>query len=186
MSNPIGGKFKFVQLIPANPSEVPSGSLFIDITNANAITYKDPIGNSGDIGGGGGGTNYFVKMMQASEVMPVKSPVSKLPNGKIIAASTDEVSRQNICGYTLEAVTLVDQVVSILLIGPNLQGAIEDLGFTPGEAIYLNEFGGYTNDPADIITGQDLIQVGIADCQGGTASGVAVDLIAFTDIVGRA
>ena len=69
------------------------------------------------------------------------------------------------------------------MIGPNLVDALDGLGFVPGEDIYLNEFGTYTNDPNDVPIGQDLVKVGIADCESASASSTAKDLIAFTEIV---
>ncbi|MBK9390480.1 MAG: hypothetical protein IPN68_09900 [Bacteroidetes bacterium] len=183
-----GGKLKFVAMEPITPSEAPNGTLYIDSTNANTPTYKNFSGVSEELGsGGGGGANFLLKQMQSDEA-PIanKVPVSKKPNGRVIAADSDSADGQFYIGFTMESVSSVGQLFNVLLIGANVENAVSGLGFSPGDDIYLDENGGYVNTVSGFTGSNDsIIKVGVADCPAGAASAVATDLVVFSDVIAR-
>jgi hypothetical protein len=181
----IGFKSRFLSIIPSAPVTVPNNTVFIDSTNSNQASFKDQGGNVVVIGAVSS-SNLFLKEMQAAEAMPVNTPVSKLPNGKIVPADSDAVAGQNYIGITASPAPAIDSLVTVLLPGANIVGAVASLGFAPGDEVFLGEGGGFTNDPSVFTGGDDsIIRVGIADCGAGVASSIATDLIAFTEIVAR-
>lgn len=184
MSGEIGFKSKFINIVPSLPASVPNNTLFIDSSNSNQATFKDGSGNVGVIGAVSA-SNIFIKQMQSSVVLAVNTPVAKLANGKIINADSDTVNGQVYIGITM-GTAVVDGLVSVLLVGANIAGALTGLGYTPGQEIFLGENGGFTNNVSTFTDGDDsIIRVGIADCTSGNASGTVTDLIAFTEVVAR-
>ena len=172
-----------VQLLPLPVGEpVPVGSLYID-PNSGALSNQSASGAQviGVI------QQMNLKIMIAGAAIPAKYPVAKRGDGRVVAAGSDAGGGgQNFIGFSMEAATGVDQSLNVLLVGVNLEGAVDGLGFAPGEDVYLAEGGGYTNDP-NSFTGADdsLIKVGIADCAAGEAVATAKDLITFTDVLTR-
>ena len=180
----IGFKSKFISMIPSTPASVPNSTIFIDSLNSNQASFKDGTGNVGVIGAVSA-SNIFIKQMQSSEIIAINQPVAKLSNGKIVKADADAANGQVYIGITMASV-IADDLVSVLLVGANITGALTGLGFTPGQEIFLGENGGFTNDVSGFTGGDDsIIRVGIADCASGAASGTATDLIAFTEVVAR-
>ena len=180
-----GFKGNFMVLDPIAPPSVPNGSVFIDSTNANAASIKDTGGIVTPINAAS--SNIFIKQMQADGVISINRPVSKQTNGRVIAADSDLANGQDLCGFALQAAAAPGDLINVLCIGANLQNAIVGLGYVPGDEVYLSESGsGFTNDPNSFTGGDDsIIKVGIADCAAGVASGVAVDLIVFSEVIAR-
>jgi hypothetical protein len=75
----------------------------------------------------------------------------------------------------------------VQLVGQNVAGALTtSSGFAPGDELYLNEGGGYTNDPGTFTGENDsIIKIGIADCAEGAASETVTDLILFPQVIAR-
>jgi len=181
----IGFKTKFMSMQPTTSASVPNGSFYIDSANGNQASFKDNSGNTSVIGAIPS-SNLFIKQMQASVVMPINTPVSKLANGKIVPADSDAANGQEYVGITTVAALAVDAIVSVLLPGANVVGALTGLGFLPGQEIFLGENGGFVNDVSAFAGNNDsIIRVGIADCSAGAASAIVNDLIAFTEVVAR-
>jgi hypothetical protein len=158
--------------------------VFIDSTNANAASIKDTGGVVFPLNAGS--TNIFIKQMQADGAIAINRPVSKLANGRVIAADSDLASGQDYCGFALQAAAAPGDLINVLCVGAVLANAVFGLGYAPGDEIYLAETGGFTNDPNSFTGGDDsIIKVGIADCAAGVASGVAVDLIVFSEVIAR-
>jgi len=179
-----GGKLKFIQMEPVNPLEVPNGSLFIDETNLNAITYKNPSGSSSSLTETTA-ESLLIKQMQSGAVsIPKNAPLAKLSNGKVVQAQSD--GDQAFIGFSLQSVSGVDQLLNVLLVGANIEGAVSGLGFIPGQDVLLGESGEYVNSVSGF-TGNDdsIIKIGIADCAAGVASPVATDLVVFSDVIAR-
>jgi len=179
-------KMKTTALIldPISPAQAPAGSIYLDQSAGNTLSTKSTGGSEEPIGSVPTSSNIFFKQMEAAGVIAVNRPVAKLANGKIVQADSD--GEQNIIGYSLAAASADGDLINVLTLGANLANAIQGLGFTPGEEIFLDESGGYTNDP-DTFSGNDdsIIKVGVADCAAGVASGVATDLICFAEVVAR-
>lgn len=178
-------KAKAVILQPTPPGQVPNGCLFIDSTNLNITTIKNvsglliPVNTSVD-------GSILIKQVQSGGAIGNMRPVSKMNNGKAIEADSDSASGQAHVGYALEDVSGSNIFFNMLCAGPNLAGAVNGLGFIPGDDVYLNVSGGYTNNPALLNGAVDsFIKVGVADCEAGVASGVAKDLIAYTQVLTR-
>lgn len=181
-------KAQYVVLVPVAESSVPAGSVFLDSSNSNQMTFKGTNSVSEPVDtGGGGGTNYFIKSMVASGPIAVRRPLNKLSNGKVSDADASDLDNaQNICGYSLNPSASDGDLISVLCVGPNLADALLGLNFTTGDEIYLSDTGGYTNDTSNLSAGMDsIIKLGIADCPSGTASSIATDLIGFSDVVSR-
>ena len=124
--------------------------------------------------------------MQAAGAIGLYKPVAKQANGKINQADSDAVLGQEFVGFAMAVASADGDLISVLCAGANLAGAVTGLGFAPGDEIFLGEASGYTNNPSSF-TGSDdsIIRVGVADCAAGVASGTAVDLIAFAEVIAR-
>src|SRR5436190_3379413 len=122
-------------LNPITPLQAPPGSVFIDVTNNNALSAKSmggivvPLGSTTD--------TLFKRQMQAAGPIPARVPVSKRPDGKIIVADSDLIEGQQVVGYSLQAATTANALISVLLIGAVIEGALIGLGCTPGQTIFL-------------------------------------------------
>ena len=177
----VGIQVNFVKLIPTAPTDVPSGSYFIDSTNGNAAAIKNVVGVVVTVENPA--ASLTTKQMQASGPIGIKKSVSKRPDGKIHSADTINSPNQNICGVALSAAIADGDLVNVLLVGANLVGALIGLGFTPGQEVYLNSDGGYTNDPSTVSNPELLIKIGVADNPAGPASPTVEDLILFPEVV---
>lgn len=175
-------KVSYVELVPVHPASVPPGAMFLDETNAGKVTIKDTGGGGGAVSDGGG-TNYFESAMIAGAAIRSKRPVAKRSDGKVVEADTDDVAAMVEIGFSLAAAAGDGIGLSVLTHGPRLAGALDGLGFTSGEYVYMGETPGEYLDADDVaaFTGNnDVIRiVGVADCPVGTASGTATDLIAI-------
>jgi hypothetical protein len=124
--------------------------------------------------------------MQIDGPIAINRHVSKKSNGRIIQADSDNPDGQQVVGVALQAGATAGDLINVLCVGANLAGALTGLGFAPGEEIYLSEASGFTNNPNSFTGGDDTImKVGVADCAAGVASGTAVDLISFPEIIAR-
>jgi hypothetical protein len=180
-------KARSVVLEPSTPADAPNGSVFIDSSNLNTLSTKTTSGLVVPIQDvGAATTSLFIKQMEADDAIPVRTPVSKLPSGKIIAADADAILGQKFIGYSLAAAAAAGEIINVLTVGANVDGAIAGLGFTPGDDVYLSPVGGYTNNPADLSDlSNSVVKVGVADCPAGAASSVATDLIVFAEVIAR-
>lgn len=170
---------------------VPSGSvsvnnaIFVDSTNANALTSKTSGGSLEEIGAAE--ASMFKKEMQCASPIRVGKPVSKLRTGKIVEADSDLAGGQNPCGFSLVEFVSADDKGLIFTVGPNLPGLLDEMGFAPGDIIYLDEVnGGMTNNVSRLQIGNDsIISLGMADCSAGDASSTARDLIFLMKVIAR-
>lgn len=182
---PIPMKATFIQMQPVAPSIVPENAVFVDSQNSNTLSNKNNTNITITVVQET--ANILFKQMQAGEDLSTHWPLAKLNNGKVVRFDANDPDRKNFCGYAMADV-LNNAGVSVFLVGANLAGAINGLGFTPGDEVYIDNNGSYTNDPSTIAIDQDsdIIKVGIADCAGGaTASSTAVDIITFPEIISR-
>ncbi|NDC22665.1 MAG: hypothetical protein EBZ49_00820 [Proteobacteria bacterium] len=183
MTQPVKGK-AFV-LDPATPSEIPNGSVFIDSTNLNQLSLKDTSGNVSVIGAGIN-QNLFVKQMQAGGSFGINQPLSKRPDGRVVLADSDGANTQQLIGYSLQISPGNNALVNVLLVGANILGAVNGLGFAPGDDVYISETGGYTNNVSSFSGDNDsIVKVGIADCSAGVSSSVATDLVVFPEVIAK-
>ena len=180
----IAAKALYLLLEPITPATAGLGSVYVDSTNGNALTYKDMGGTSTQIGASSGGGGPASRQMQAGAPIAINKPVSKRADGKIVVADADGPGAQKVVGFALAAAVNVNDLIPILPLGAIITGAIAGLGFAPGDTVYISETAGYTNDPNAINPATDsLIQIGVADCAAGAASTTAVDLIVITKVV---
>ena len=178
-------KSAYIILEPQAPASVPANALFIDSTNANALSFKNASSITQPVEPQTG-TNLFTKQMQAGEAFPVNTPLSKRSDGKVVGGDSDGPNGQKIIAYALEASAGDGSLVNVLCLGANLVNAITGLGFAPGDNVFMGENGEYINDINNLTGGNDsIIRVGIADCSSGTASATANDLIVATEVVSR-
>ena len=171
----------YLVLEPTDVSTIPNGALAIDSTNSDVLTVKNTGGGEQPIGEV---SNINTKSMQnkSGVTIAIGRPVSKKPDGSIIDGDSDGSGTYTIIGVTLAAIAHLAEGM-IQLIGTNVSGAITDLGFTPGQAVFLGENGGYIVD-ASLLTGDNdsIIRIGYADCAAGPASAIATDLILFAEV----
>jgi hypothetical protein len=163
------------------PTAKPLGSIYVNGTNMNALTYRDfTSADTPLISGVLATSEIFIKRKQnlSGFLIPVDSAVSILPNGSITSA--DSVGgATNVIGTSLEPIPNASYG-AILLIGPSSVNILDGLGFTAGDMIYLGSTpGSLTNDLESIVGTAKMI--GIADCPSDTQSGVATDLILTTE-----
>lgn len=135
----------------------------------------------GNLGGGGGGTSLSKVMQNSGTTIAAGKPVGKKPDGTIVLADSDGVNTQNFCGIT--SASMAPSATGIILIpGQNIAGAITGLGFAPGDSVFLNESGGYSNTTSGFSGDNDTIwKIGMADCASGLASPTATDIIIMTE-----
>jgi hypothetical protein len=172
-------KAKAVILEPNTGVDVPNGALYINSAN-NQFTFKSTGGDAQSIAKAG--ISVFIKKMIASEAIRINIPIAKLVNGKISEAESSGLGMQNMIGYALQEAVHINDIIEVLLVGPNIENAVDGLGFSTGDIIYLSETGGYTN-VAPTFGGKTIIKVGIADCLKEIASTTAKDLIIFPSII---
>ena len=174
----------FLVLEPTVSTNVPNGSVFINAANGNTLSSRDNNGNVFPLVPTTA-ENMFLKQMQVVGPIAINVPVSKRPDGKIEAGDSDSEFGQRICGYSLQAATMADELITVLCIGANIPNALAGLGYGPGQDVFLSEDGGYTN--TDNFTGSNdsIIKVGMADCAAGAANTTATDLIAITEVLLR-
>lgn len=129
-----------------------------------------------------------IKVLKSTTVAGAAGqPVAKAATGQVVLAGSDAVPGKRYTGIALEA-WIAGGSVKTLLPGLNIPGILTGQGFTTGDEIYVGETPGtFTNNPG-AFTGlnDDTIKVGVADCAEDTVSGIATDLILFSDIEARA
>jgi hypothetical protein len=177
-------KCNYVVVSPVDQATVPNNTLFVDSTMGNVFSVKNNSGSASTLGTTVG-DNPFLKTMQSDGIFSAYVPIVKLTNGRVVLADANNINAESFCGYSMVASLAAGQSVNVMTIGPTVVGALTGLGFAPGDTIYINENGGYTNDPGTFTGGNDtLVKVGIADCTGGAvASPVADDLIAAYEFI---
>lgn len=178
-------KAAYLVLEPVEPSSVPNGCLFLDITNNNILSQKALNGTTGTLASGASSANPFIKQMVAGEAFASSKPLAKRSDGKVVLADSQDVDRTVLIGYSMGASLGDGSSVNVLCIGNNVIGVLTGLGFTPGQTIFLGEnLGEYTNDVSTFTGNNDVyMKVGIADCLSGVASSDATDLIVLTELV---
>lgn len=179
-------------------AKIRTGALILDpvapasVTEDNAIFSDSSNGNQFSFQAGGvvATQAMYRKVMQSgfAGTIPLNTPVSKEPDGRILPADANDPNAGEIVGITLETFSAENVLGAVHLFGPNVTNAVSGLGFVPGQEIYLSTVaGGYTNDPSTLndISVDSIIRIGIADCAQGTASGTATDLIMLAQIISR-
>lgn len=171
---------------PQAPGTVPANSMYFDSANSGLLSQKNA-GNVPSQLAVATANDLMIKVMEnlSGVTIPAGKPVSKKSDGSILAGDALAVGAGLYVGVTLDSINS-GSTGRVLLVGPNVAGALTGLGFTPGQDIYLNENGGYSNNPGAFVGNSDaIIKVGVADCAGGAASGTVTDLIMFPDVVSR-
>lgn len=179
-------KAKYVVLEPVLPASVPNGAYFLDSTNSNAPTIKSSTGVVGVVNSTASNTNPFIKTMESSYngVILPNTPIAKLADGSIYPAESDVAENADTIGVTIDTFSGIGEQGTVFLLGPSVANAIEGLGFTPGDVLYLSPTTGYTNDPTDLDPSiNSIIKLGVADCSAGAKSATAKDIILFPEVI---
>lgn len=177
-----GIKSQYVLLSPSDPVGMPPNSIYVDNTQGNSMIVKGSSGGTTVISGGES-VGYFVKEMVIGGAVSKHQTVAKRSDGKVVPADADDVTAQAFIGYAQNDGAADGDHINVLLIGPNVEGAVSGLGFAPGDVVYLAQnAGGYINNVNNLTDNNDiLLKVGIADCGPAVASATAVDLISFVE-----
>jgi len=178
-----------VILEPVAPATTVSGEFYRDNANADALTDKSTGGSNTQVGAASSDAIMVKTKQNTSGVnIAVNTPVGLTADGGIIKSDSDGPTSQVLIGITLDAINSGAQG-RVALVGPNARNAIQGLGFTPGNSIYLNQDGsnrGFTNNLNDLSGGDDsVIRIGYADCAPGAANATADDLIMFAEVIAR-
>lgn len=135
----------------------------------------------------GGGGGQATKDMVAGMAIAANKPVAKRNDGKIVLAGTSGADNKSVIGFSLASAAGDGSIISVLLIGSNLSGALIGSGIAVGASVYLSETGGYVDTVAGFAGSDDQIfKLGIADCGDGLASNIATDLIVFPELISAA
>lgn len=156
------------------------------VTRARNIDMRKVI-DPAIVAGGGGSASFVKSMKNTSGVsIPAGTPVAKKSDGGITASKSDDPTAVQYIGIT--SVTIADAAFGDVNVPwPNIAGVLTGKGFASGDNVYMSEnTGAYAKDPSDFTGSNDrIIKVGIADCTSGVLSGVATDLLMFTQVIGK-
>lgn len=172
---------------PSTPASAPVGSIFVDVTNSNALSFKSTGGTVITVGAVSSSDimSKLKKNMSGFEIL-INTPVALKPDGSIAAADNDGLNVQVVIGISQETIAH-DAYGRVMLNGPNATGAVADLGFVPGNAILLSSVPGQLTNTTvgiDPVT-MTVMKVGIADCASGVCSATATDLIMEAEVISR-
>lgn len=160
------------------PAPNPLGSIYVDGTNLNALTFRTLSGVDLPIFSGTLTTAEVLhkrKLNNTLSTISVDKTVAVKSDGTICLADSDDPDAVVVIGVTKEAI-LAGEYGLVQLIGPNALNVLDGLGFAVGDTIYLgNTPGALTNDVGSVIGAVKV--VGIADCATDVASGIATDLV---------
>jgi len=160
------------------PAANPLGSLYVDGTNLNELTFRTLAGADLPIFGGAPTSSEVLnkhKLNSTLSTILVDKTIAVKTDGTICLADSDDPLATNVIGVTKEAI-LSGEYGTIQLIGPSAPNVIDGMGFATGELIYLgNTPGSLTNDLGSVVGAVKV--VGIADCASDDASAIATDLI---------
>lgn len=176
-----------VVLDPLDPATLPNNAVYVD-QSSGALSNKATTGSTSAIGQGSASTDsLFTKVMHnlSGVTIAANMPVAKKTDGSIISAAAGITGDMVLIGVAQAAIQNNSQG-NVITIGPNVLGALIGSSYTfyPGQAVYLNDQGGYTGDLTSLSISTDaLFRIGYADCAAGVASTTAVDLIMFAESV---
>lgn len=178
-------KAAYLVLEPTQASEVPNSCLFIDADNGNILSQKSSTGTVGVIASSAN-ANPLIKQMVAGEAFAAGKPLAIRPDGKVVLADSDDVTRKILIGWSQGVSLGNNSVVSVMGIGVSLIGVLNGLGFTSGDTIYMGETPGtYINNPSTGLTGENdvIYKLGIATGPSGLAQASATDLVACPTVI---
>lgn len=192
-----------VEFADNNPSPIdPSSGIFLDgfiarpSFNGSLSIVPDPqtqiLPNKFSISPQNDNTNFFkaptvTKRWVMGEPCVKFQPLCKAPDGKGYKSGSDGENRQNVHAIALEDAVDEGSAIYVALVGYNLIGVLNGLGFTPGDKIFIGETpGSFVNDISSFAGENDsIIWVGWADCSEGTASNQAADLLYDFEVISR-
>lgn len=179
-------KASAVAMVPVAPGSVPNNSIYSDNTLAGAFSSKTPGGSTVPVVAAGNDLLIKQKQNLSGELIPSGKPVALMIDGSIARADSDTPSVAVFIGIALEDIA-DGEMGNVLLIGPNVAGAVTGHGFAPRDPVFLAEDRTYTNSLASFTGDNDrILRVGYADCAPGAASGTATDLIVSYEIISDA
>lgn len=147
-----------------------------EIANVNKVVLKNGLGD----------VSQTKKLRSTTSTGVIGQPVAKTSLGELVLADSDNANQKRFVGIALES-WAAGESPNVLLSGMNIKGILNGLGFAPGDEIFIGETAGtYTNNPG-AFTGSDddIIKVGIADCEESVASSTATDLIMTSTVESR-
>jgi hypothetical protein len=172
-----------VVMVPVAPASVPANSLYSDASAAGAFANKTPGGTVVQVVSAASDLMLKQKQNLSGETISQGQPVALKSDGSVARADSDTPAVSELIGFAMENI-LDGATGSVLLIGPNVPGAVTGLGFAPKDPVFLSENRTYTNTLAGYTGGDDrIIRVGFADCAPGSASSTATDLIVSYEII---
>jgi len=170
-----------VLFVPVNPAGLPAGAMCLDQAAQEAPSFVGTTGPAAP-------TNQCFKLKQNNTGVQISKgkPVSLTADGSVVQSDSDTVGKKNWAGVAMEDIA-ASATGTVLLVGPNIAGALTGSGFAPGDMVFISEASGYTNTLASFTgSDDDIIQVGIADCAAGAASATVADLIMVRNIISQA
>jgi hypothetical protein len=174
----------YIMLIPTLPSSVPANAFFADSSNGGAHSIKSQSGEVVPVTGSSS-ENLLIKRIKISAPVAQYRPVALLADGTVVEADSDAIGAKKYIGSALEPGFNAGDFISVLLVGPNMTGALVGAGFTSGDEIFISHNGGFTNDTNSFNSQDDIIRAGFAHCASGLSDSVATDLIMFGEIITR-
>jgi hypothetical protein len=147
---------------------------YIDQLYVGKITYREPLADISEI---------KIKVNASAGTIPAGRTISIYSDGGIYPADSDAITGKNMAGITLEAIA-AGLSGRVILFGKNVPGLLTGSGFAPGDKVYIDETGAYTNVATGFTGGDDeIVMIGWADCLAGSMSATVDDLIMNHQII---
>lgn len=160
------------------PAANPIGTIYIDGTVGNALTFRDYTSTDIPLIGGTLTSSELLlkrKRNNTALTISVDTVVALKVDGSICPVDSNDPTATEAIGTTTEPIS-AGSYGTILLIGPNSPNVCDGFGFTTGDIIYEGSTPGSLVNSLAAIVGAVKV-VGIADCPSDTMSAIATDLI---------
>jgi hypothetical protein len=141
---------------------------YYDTVNANQLSIELPFAVA---------SRVKSKISGELVTIPAGVAVAVYSDGLMYRASSSLLTGKAMIGVLMEAV-VPEATGRVLLPGFNIPGALTGLGFNPGDEVFVDDDGNYSNGLSGLSDPNDsFLRVGYADGPAGVETSIATDLI---------